>query len=155
VNFSSFQEFPVLGIFAFPRVRGLNLIYGFGCDTSIKRALEKSRKEFLTRLGFLWGEVVSMNPVERSTSLFHQEFYLDMANSKIIYEWINGTSKNNRPINKYSIGDITFVNHTPAPWSEKFSVMRAHSNDSIPLFFGKPPKSFDFPFRHDIPHPMV
>lgn len=155
VDFSTIQNVHVIGVFAFPKNPSVNLVYGFGSASDLHEAILKAKKEFITRLGFLWGESFE-EEVPVNTPDFHQNFYLRPENLCHIKEWLFGSLSTKKSLEKYQLKDMDFVNITPLNWGGDFFVVRAQSHDVIPLFFGQPPKQlFDFPFRCDIPHPIM
>ena len=158
VDFSSIPDCFVVGIFALPKIPSLNPIYGFGSGLNESEGIFKARKEFLTRLGFLWGETPAYEDQlgDIRTPNFHQEFYLRHENLQHLRDWLQEDRKQKKNFNKYQVRDLNYENITPNAWGSKYPVIKATASDSIPLFFGLPtPELFDFNYRCDIPHPIV
>lgn len=155
-DFSTHEHKHVIGLFAFPKSEDLNLVYGFGSGDDLNQTILKAKKEFMTRFGFLWGESATDVGVEINTPAFHQEFYLKKENWGHIREWLFELKYPKKTHSGFQINDVKYVNITPASWTPDFTVMKAVSDDSLSLFFGFPDQQiFDFPFRCDIPHPIV
>ena len=155
-DFSTDPKRHAIGYFALPKNSKVHLVYGFGSSSDLQKAILKAKKEFITRLGFLWGEEVSESEVPKNTPDFHQEFYLKPENGHHIREWLFGTKFGKKEYLGFQLKDVSYVNITPAEWQGKFYVTKATSKDCIPLFFGMAPQHiFDFPYRCDIPHPIV
>ncbi len=158
VNFSTDERIKVIGIFAFPNETGLNLSYGFGCGDDLQSAFTKAQKEFFTRFGFLWEQdphetyatEVSCSP------LFHQDFYLKPENHMILWNWLTLNPSKRNESRRDSVRSVSYIDLTPTHWNRDFSVIKAVSEDAIPLFFGKAPReTYNFTYRYDIPHPIV
>lgn len=158
INFSTDVRLKVIGVFAFPYETGLNLVYGFGCGNDLQTAFAKAKKEFFTRFGFLWDQSPSDDSDKESicTSFFHQDFYLKRENHSILWSWLSPqSSQKNSNLNPLA-QNISYIDLTPEAWKRDFSVIRAISDNMIPLFFGKAPReTYDFTHRYDIPHPIV
>lgn len=154
--FSEESNHCVTGIFAFPQNNVNPLLYGFGCDKNLELSIAKSKKEFISRMGFLWEEIADTANQDRKSGLYHQDFYLDSANHHHLRQWLNSKKYPHPDFIKYKITKTSFTNLTPNHWKKKLHIFRAKSQNSIPLFFGEVPKEhFDFPFRCDIPHPIT
>jgi len=146
----------VVSIFAFPKNDSFNLIYSFGAAESLLEAVEKSKKEFLTRLGFLWEEKPHLENIQRNTSSYHQEYYLMSENWSELRKWLFENVHRKKKLSKYECQEIQFLDLTPNGWKDSTFVFKAIGKDYIPLFFGNPPaEKFDFTHRCDIPHPMI
>lgn len=155
-DFSTIEGQYVIGVFAIPLDDKHNLVYGFGSGCDLNLAIQKANKEFVTRFGFLWGEEASNEVMSSCTPDYHQEFYLKKENLHHIEEWLFGHRFEKQYVSEFQLKGTEYVNITPASWKDDFSVLKAISKDSLPLFFGLPPRQlFDFPFRCDIPHPIV
>ena len=155
-DFTDGHGAPVIGVFALPNMKEMNFICGFGSGQTIEEAVQKAKKEFVTRLGFLWGELPGDEIKIVNSPGFHQDFYMRHENLNNIREWLFGQKYPKKKSSSHQMKDVYYVNITPSGWESHFSVVRARSVDAIPLFFGYPPKQiFDFPYRCDIPHPIM
>lgn len=156
VDFSNTPQAHVIGIFALPKSEEVNLIYGFGCAVNLSEAINKAQKEFITRLGFLWDQAPDEEYSNKNSSSYHQEFYLRKENLPYIKEWLYEGEVPKKEIDGLQLKGVDYVNITGKTLDNLYFVIKATSSDSIPLFFGLPPKHiFDFPFRNEIPHPIV
>lgn len=157
---ASFSQIPshfVTGLFAFPKVSGVNLIYGFGSSAEgLEIATQKAKKEFTTRLGFIWGESAELTAHDRKSGLYHQDYYLMPENLHHLKEWLTGSKYAKKSSTRFLLEKPEFTDLTPLPWRASLAMAKAHCQDSIPLFFGEPPlELFDFSHRCDIPHPII
>lgn len=130
----------VVAIFAFPTQDSQSrFVIGLGCGKQLDEALQKAIKETLQRIGFLYGEEYSDEFLFHPDPLFHQDYYLYPSHYQLIREWIMGRrEKNDLPyINPETMSEEwIFIDLTP-PWMKEGCVVKALSNQRVPLIFGK------------------
>lgn len=153
-DFSNIEGVYVIGIFAMQNEFPTKFYCGFGSSTNLKEAELKAKKEFLTRLSFLINQPLdAIDSIPKNTGLYHQEFYLHSENYSHLIDWFSCIAVDQK-VKSSLFPVIKFEKISPEHWTD-FCVVKAYSNETIPLFFGAPPKSFDFKFRYDIPHPIA
>jgi len=130
----------VFGVFGFPRFPNRPLVFGFGAGKTIQYAVKKATREFCQRLGFLWEEPITNKlPLFSPTPDYHQDFYLVPSQIRKIKEWLSG-EKRNKPLksafSKRGKTKILYVDLTPSCLKGKVHVLKAYSNEMMPLTFG-------------------
>lgn len=137
-NFSAHDsEIITTGIFAIPKTDAVPLVFGLGAANDLGASLQKSLREFVQRLGFLWEEEIpSQTPEFSPTPYFHQEYFLYPGHREKITNWLAG--KRPASATKVSLPNqtkILYVDITPVGMTN-FCIVKAVEGSSTPLYFG-------------------
>ncbi len=127
------------GIFALPKTDSAPLVFGLGAACDLNKSLQKSFREFIQRLGFLWGESIPDSLPEFSpTPYFHQEYYLYPGNRHKIEAWLAGKRETNSSQPESSSDtEIQYVNlFSSTAENASYCVVKALAHGFAPLFFG-------------------
>lgn len=132
----------VVGVFGFPRSAEAPFVYGLSAGRSSAGAIAGAAREFLQRLGFLWGEnIPDREPTPEPTSAYHQELYLWPRTHDKLRRWLAGerfdrTYQTGEEHRAYSLGE-RFVDLTPPVLHGRLHVAKALPSGELPLTFGQ------------------
>lgn len=134
----------VYGLFAFPRENHAPFAFGLGSDKKLGDGLHHALNECFQRIGFLWGEDLSICPDFSPTPQYHMEFFSKNSNILPIQKWLRGQSgidSNNRYFKEKNHRKreekIKFADISPAWARGQLTVLKAVSPNHWPLVFGK------------------
>lgn len=131
------QGVYALGVFGFPKGRLNPRVYGSAVAESVEEAITLANKEILQSLGFLWGESIPETlPVHSPTPSFHQEYFLYPESIDRVRAWLHAESappKSRTPSRNF---ECIYVDLTPPGLQSKICVVKAISENAIPLTFG-------------------
>lgn len=128
-----------VGVFGFPNEKGLPLFFGFGAHEDLEGAKHHAIQEAYQRLGFTWGEPLPEGPIlNEPTPMYHLNYYLIPENAVHIQRWLNGSlpPRGEAPSLQKSHENIQFVDLTPEHLKGKCAVVKAVSEEFMPLTFG-------------------
>lgn len=117
-----------------PKKEGIPLLYGFGTEKGPEQAEAKAHSELIQRIGFLFDETADENMPFEPSALYLQEFYLRPENQHRIDSWLNG--EHGAKGRSLKNATINFIDLT-LPELKNYSIVKATSEDVIPLIFGK------------------
>jgi len=128
----------VVALFGFPEPSA-PFVYGFGAGRDREAAARSAAREWIQRLGFLWGEAVPTEPPDVApTPDFHQEHYLYAGNLERVRAWLRGDHASFSGVLSAprSALDAHYVDLTPAWLRSGLRVVKAVSGGRVPLCFG-------------------
>jgi hypothetical protein len=148
----------VVGVFGFPCAPSEPFAVGFGARDSVTGALAAAAREALQLLSFLWGEPVSSQaPDPTSTPMCHLETYQARDRQELLRRWLEGRHRaygrkdgSGEPTGRAS---VAFVDLTPAWMQGNLRVAKALSDAALPLTFGLSPLTAQLPEELRI-HPI-
>ena len=128
----------VIGIFGFPKEKGIPRVMGFGAHTSRGAAFRKAMGECHQNTGFLWGEPLpEKEPDFSPTPAYHQERYLTPLGVRQLRKWLNGGhTRFGTPPEANLNAATTYVDLTPPSLEGKLFVVKAICPQRLPLTFG-------------------
>ena len=134
------SEIHVAACFIFPKTPSAPFVYGFGAAGSPQKAQQKAADECLQRLGFLWGEEWSEEPLPFApTPDYHQEFYARPEGLARIRNWLGYGHQQfaTAGIPDSRSGHVNYIDITPDSLRGLLYVMKATSEGRETLAFGK------------------
>jgi hypothetical protein len=148
----------VVGIFGFPVAKELPMVSGYGARPKLGDALDAAECEALQTFGFLWGEPVSLAPPERGpTPAHHLEHFQWPPHRAHVRRWLecghgsflgatrrSSEPKPRRPPHNDD-SDVVFADLTPDWMDGHVRVVKALTDQAMPLVFG------DGPFARHLP----
>ncbi|MBF0301218.1 MAG: YcaO-like family protein [Oligoflexia bacterium] len=123
----------VVGAFAFPKRSDCPFCYGFGCHPNYEFALNKSSKELIQRIGFLFGEKADIECEFAPTALYHQEFYMGGKGREIIERWL----LDKKPYEQIFTCATDDIKYKTISTINNLYLVKATSDERLPLIFGK------------------
>jgi ribosomal protein S12 methylthiotransferase accessory factor YcaO len=150
----------VAGVFAFPKVAGAPLSYGFAAQPDLARAIRKAGRECVQRIGFLWGEEVSADePAFVPNAEYHQEYYLRPHMHDALRAWLEGDHLRLACEIEPRLGvrqPEEFVDVTMQHLRGSFFVAKILPRDELELGFGHGNPRVRAPLpRHLLVHPIA
>ena len=131
------------GVFAFPKVPNLPLVFGFGAGKDMRSAVEKAECEALQRLSFLHEEPMPEDfPSLSFNPMYHLDYYLCRKGIPIVIDWLHGKRVSTvgkavrMPPAPIDYSDVVVANVTPLWLQGRLSIVKAISPSRLPLVFG-------------------
>lgn len=113
------------------------LVFAFGAAFSLEEALQKSEKEVIQRLVFLWGEELPKAlPPFAPNQIYHQEFFLYPGSQDKFEAWLQGEYRDGAKRVEDRRIEVSFANLSVFS-SKPYFVAKAISKNAIPLVFGR------------------
>lgn len=136
-------ELQVVGLFGFPRTKGVPLAFGYGARPTLHDALAAATREAAQLLAFVWGEPIPERlPEPEPTPLAHLERFQFPEMHRVLRRWLDGDHARHVravPGARAASTPVRFVDLTPAWLGGGLKVVRAIGGSAIPMTFGSSP----------------
>jgi hypothetical protein len=130
------DHWVVVGV-GFPREASTPLGLGFGARRDLIEASQVAQREFVQRLGFLWGESIpEKEPVPAPSVDYHQEWGLWTGSHGVLRHWLERAAHVSSPQPPPQQPLAGFVDLTYREIRGQLHVARAHTSELWPLIFG-------------------
>lgn len=133
----------VIGVVGFPRRNQRPLLLGWGSNSDLDLALSHALREAIQRIAFLWDEEAKLDfPSFRPSVDYHLDFYLNPKSFDQLKRWLEGDHfemrKSYSPILSKTVDreEILYVDLTPSSSHGNVRVVKAFSEERVPLTFG-------------------
>lgn len=136
----SASQVMVVGVFLLPRTAGAPFVCAFAASPTLEGAVERSTRESLQRLGFLWREEIPETPpAPEPTPEYHLEFFLHPPHQIFVRRWLNGGNRNSpgREAPETRTDEVLYADLTPRHLRGRMFVARALGGGWLPLVFGQ------------------
>lgn len=148
----------VVAAVGFPRDAGTPKCLAFAARQELEPANEAAHREFVQRLGFLWGEEIpSAEPTPTPAADYHQELYLWAGSEPWLRRWLDpGRVTRAAPQWEQPPPAEGFFELTPRELQGRLSIVKAHQPKLWPLLFGAgfDPPGAGQPGSVQPPHPV-